>query len=111
MEATLVPKHGYDMAWVSFSGVRGRGAGVFFPAAQAARRFLAKRARDLRASPDVILGMGGYISFPGGMMAALLGKALVVHEQNAIPALPIKYLPESPTGFCAHFPERSNAQR
>ncbi len=93
MEATLVPKHGYDMAWVSFSGVRGRGALAFFLLPirllvafwQSARAIFAQR-------PDVVLGMGGYISFPGGMMAALLGTPLVVHEQNAIAGLANKVL-------------------
>jgi UDP-N-acetylglucosamine--N-acetylmuramyl-(pentapeptide) pyrophosphoryl-undecaprenol N-acetylglucosamine transferase len=93
MEATLVPKHGYDMAWVSFSGVRGKGPLAFFllPARllvafwQSARAIFAHR-------PDVVLGMGGYVSFPGGMMAALFGKPLVVHEQNAIPGLANKVL-------------------
>src|SRR5258707_310181 len=88
MEAALVPKHGYDMAWVSFSGVRGKGPVALFLLPlrllvafwQSARAIFAHR-------PDVVLGMGGYISFPGGMMAALLGKPLVVHEQNAIPGL------------------------
>ncbi len=93
MEGTLVPKRGYDMAWVSFSGVRGRGplAFLLLPLRllvafwQSARAIFAHR-------PDVVLGMGGYISFPGGMMAALLGKPLVVHEQNAIPGLANKVL-------------------
>jgi len=93
MEATLVPKHGYDMAWVSFSGVRGGGslASFLLPIRllvafwQSARAIFAQR-------PDVVLGMGGYISFPGGMMAALLGKPLVVHEQNAIAGLANKVL-------------------
>ena len=93
MEATLVPKHGYDIAWVSFSGVRGGGALAFFLLPirllvafwQSARAIFAQR-------PDVVLGMGGYISFPGGMMAALLGKPLVVHEQNAIAGLANKVL-------------------
>ncbi|HYS75229.1 MAG TPA: glycosyltransferase, partial [Burkholderiales bacterium] len=93
MEAALVPKRGYEMAWVSFSGVRGKGTLAFFllPARlllafwQSARAIFAHR-------PDVVLGMGGYISFPGGMMAALLGKPLVVHEQNAIPGLANKLL-------------------
>ena len=88
MEAALVPKRGFDMAWVSFSGVRGKGplAFLLLPLKllvafwQSARAIFAHR-------PDVVLGMGGYISFPGGMMAALLGKPLVVHEQNAIPGL------------------------
>ena len=93
MEAALVPKHGYDMAWVSFSGLRGKGplAFMLLPLKllvafwQSARAIFAHR-------PDVVLGMGGYISFPGGMMAALLGKPLVVHEQNAIPGLANKVL-------------------
>jgi len=93
MEAALVPKRGYDMAWVSFSGLRGKGPLAFFllPAKlllaswQSARAIFAHR-------PDVVLGMGGYISFPGGMMAALFGKPLVVHEQNAIPGLANKVL-------------------
>jgi UDP-N-acetylglucosamine--N-acetylmuramyl-(pentapeptide) pyrophosphoryl-undecaprenol N-acetylglucosamine transferase len=93
MEAALVPKRGYDMAWVSFSGLRGKGPLTFFllPAKlllafwQSARAIFAHR-------PDVVLGMGGYISFPGGMMAALFGKPLVVHEQNAIPGLANKVL-------------------
>jgi len=93
MEATWVPKRGYDMAWVSFSGLRGKGplAFLLLPLRllvafwQSARAIFAHR-------PDVVLGMGGYISFPGGMMAALFGKPLVVHEQNAIPGLANKVL-------------------
>src|SRR5881296_1218537 len=93
MEATLVPKHGYHMEWVNFSGLRGRGllAFLFLPLRllvafwQSARAIFAHR-------PDVVLGMGGYISFPGGMMAALFGRPLVVHEQNSIPGLANKVL-------------------
>jgi UDP-N-acetylglucosamine--N-acetylmuramyl-(pentapeptide) pyrophosphoryl-undecaprenol N-acetylglucosamine transferase len=88
MEASLVAKRGYDMAWVSFSGLRGKGpiAALLLPLRlllafwQSARAIFALR-------PDVVLGMGGYMSFPGGMMAALLGRPLVIHEQNSIPGL------------------------
>src|SRR5258707_9036450 len=93
MEAALVPKRGYDMAWVSFSGVRGRRPLAFL---LLPLRLLVAFWQSARAivthRPDVVLGMGGYISFPGGMMAALLGKPLVVHEQNAIPGLANKVL-------------------
>src|SRR6202162_5123369 len=93
IEAALVPKRGYEMAWVNFSGLRGKGPVALFLLPmkllvafwQSARAIFAQR-------PDVVLGMGGYISFPGGMMAALLGKPLVVHEQNAIPGLANKVL-------------------
>ena len=88
MEAGLVLKRGYDLAAVKFSGVRGKGpvALLLLPLKlllafwQSARAILAKR-------PDVVLGMGGYMSFPGGIMATLLGRPLVVHEQNSVPGL------------------------
>jgi UDP-N-acetylglucosamine--N-acetylmuramyl-(pentapeptide) pyrophosphoryl-undecaprenol N-acetylglucosamine transferase len=93
MEATWVPKHGYGMAWVSFSGLRGKGPLAFL---LLPLRLLVAFWQSARAifshRPDVVLGMGGYISFPGGMMAALFGKPLVVHEQNAIPGLANKVL-------------------
>ena len=106
MEATLVPRHGYDMAWVSFSGVRGRGPVALFLLPlrllvafwQSARAIFAHR-------PDVVLGMGGYISFPGGMMAALFGKPLVVHEQNSIPGLANKVLAGVADRVLCAFPE------
>ena len=88
MEAGLVAKRGYDMSAVKFSGVRGKGpiALALLPLKlllafwQSARAILAER-------PDVVLGMGGYMSFPGGMMAVLLGRPLVIHEQNSVPGL------------------------
>src|SRR4029077_622788 len=45
-----------------------------------------------RIQPDVVLGLGGYVAFPGGMMASLLGKPLALHEQNAIAGLANKVL-------------------
>jgi UDP-N-acetylglucosamine--N-acetylmuramyl-(pentapeptide) pyrophosphoryl-undecaprenol N-acetylglucosamine transferase len=93
MEATLVPKHGYEMAWVSFSGVRGRGpVALFFLPLQLLVAFWQSARAIFAHRPDVVLGMGSYISFPGGMMAALFGKPLVVHEQNSIPGLANKVL-------------------
>src|SRR5258705_10278468 len=88
MEAGLVAKRGYEMAAVRFSGVRGKGpvALLLLPLKlllafwQSARAILATR-------PDVVLGMGGYMSFPAGMMAALLGRPLVIHEQNSVAGL------------------------
>jgi UDP-N-acetylglucosamine--N-acetylmuramyl-(pentapeptide) pyrophosphoryl-undecaprenol N-acetylglucosamine transferase len=88
MEATLVPKHGYEMAWVRFSGLRGKGvlAKLLLPLNLLVAFWQSLRAlRALR--PDVVLGMGGYIAFPGGMMAALLGRPLAIHEQNSVAGL------------------------
>lgn len=88
MESRLVPQHGYEMAWIKFSGLRGKGLLrmatmpllLLFAFYQSARAILSHR-------PDVVLGMGGYPAFPGGMMAVLLAKPLVVHEQNSIAGL------------------------
>ncbi|HSD55177.1 MAG TPA: undecaprenyldiphospho-muramoylpentapeptide beta-N-acetylglucosaminyltransferase [Burkholderiales bacterium] len=88
MEATLVQKHGYEMAWVRFSGLRGKGmlAKLLLPLNLLVAFWQSLRA--LRAQrPDVVLGMGGYIAFPGGMMAALLGRPLAIHEQNSVAGL------------------------
>jgi UDP-N-acetylglucosamine--N-acetylmuramyl-(pentapeptide) pyrophosphoryl-undecaprenol N-acetylglucosamine transferase len=88
MEATLVPQHGYEMAWVRFSGLRGKElvAKLLLPLNLIVAFWQSLRA--LRAHrPDVVLGMGGYIAFPGGMMAALVGRPLAIHEQNSIAGL------------------------
>lgn len=88
MEATLVAKRGYPMAWIDFSGVRGKGPIAFFTLPVRLLLAFWQSARAIFAlRPDVVLGMGGYVSFPGGMMAALLGRPLVIHEQNSIAGL------------------------
>jgi UDP-N-acetylglucosamine--N-acetylmuramyl-(pentapeptide) pyrophosphoryl-undecaprenol N-acetylglucosamine transferase len=88
MEATVVPRHGHEMAWIRFGGLRGKGlvAKLLLPLNLLVAFWQSLRA--LRAHrPDVVLGMGGYIAFPGGMMAALVGRPLAIHEQNSIAGL------------------------
>jgi UDP-N-acetylglucosamine--N-acetylmuramyl-(pentapeptide) pyrophosphoryl-undecaprenol N-acetylglucosamine transferase len=88
MEATLVPQCGYAMEWIRFSGLRGKG--VIRMALLPLNLLIAfwQSARAIfRVRPDVVLGMGGYIAFPGGMMAALFNRPLVLHEQNSIAGL------------------------
>ncbi len=88
MEADLVPKRGYPIRFIRFAGLRGKGLlrMALLPFNLLVAFF--QCARVMRAErPDVVLGMGGYISFPGGMMAALFGRPLVLHEQNAIAGL------------------------
>jgi len=105
MEARLVPQHGYTMAWVSMSGVRGKGLlrvamlplHLLIAFWQAARGILAHR-------PQVVLGMGGYISFPGGMMAALFNTPLVIHEQNSVAGLANRVLAKLADRVLAGFP-------
>jgi len=88
MEARLAVEKGFDMAWVKVAGVRGKGllAKLLLPFNLLTAFWQAARA-IFRERPDAALGMGGYVAFPGGMMAALLAKPLVIHEQNAVAGL------------------------
>jgi UDP-N-acetylglucosamine--N-acetylmuramyl-(pentapeptide) pyrophosphoryl-undecaprenol N-acetylglucosamine transferase len=88
MEARLVPARGYPVAWIRAAALRGKGlaAQLLLPLNLLAGFWQSARA-ILRHRPDVVLGMGGYVAFPGGMMASLLARPLAVHEQNAIAGL------------------------
>jgi len=88
MEGRIVPERAYEMAWVRFSALRGKGLlrKLLLPF-NLLRGFIQSWRHFSRIRPDVVLGMGGFISFPGGMMAALRGIPLVLHEQNAIVGL------------------------
>ncbi|HMN63811.1 MAG TPA: undecaprenyldiphospho-muramoylpentapeptide beta-N-acetylglucosaminyltransferase [Burkholderiaceae bacterium] len=88
MEATLVPKHGIAMQWVRMGGVRGKGLATKLLLPLRLLTAFRDSLRALRATrPAVVLGMGGYVAFPGGMMARLLRRPLVVHEQNSVAGL------------------------
>ncbi|MBA4381977.1 MAG: undecaprenyldiphospho-muramoylpentapeptide beta-N-acetylglucosaminyltransferase, partial [Sideroxydans sp.] len=55
--------------------------------------------------PDVVLGMGGYITMPGGLMAAILRRPLVIHEQNSIAGMSNKVLAKLATRVLSGFPD------
>ncbi len=88
LEARVVPAAGIDMVWVSMGGVRGKGLlkKLLLPTTLLIA-FWQSLAAILKRRPDVVLGMGGYTAFPGGMMASLLNKPLVIHEQNSVGGL------------------------
>ena len=105
MEATLVPQRGYEMAWVRLSGVRGKGPvrALTLPFELLAA-FWQSVAAIRRHRPRVVLGMGGYVAFPGGMMASLLGKPLVIHEQNSVAGLTNRLLAQVADKVLVAFP-------
>lgn len=93
MEARLVPQRGYAMEIVRFGGVRGKGAmRLLILPVQLLLAFAQSVGVLLRVRPDVVLGMGGFTAFPGGLMSALLAKPLVIHEQNSIAGMTNKVL-------------------
>ncbi|MDN5882742.1 MAG: undecaprenyldiphospho-muramoylpentapeptide beta-N-acetylglucosaminyltransferase [Nitrosospira sp.] len=88
METMLAPQRGYDMEIIRFSGLRGKNAATWFTLPLRLLLALWQSAGVMRrVRPDVVLGMGGYPAFPGGLMASLLDKPLLIHEQNSIPGL------------------------
>jgi UDP-N-acetylglucosamine--N-acetylmuramyl-(pentapeptide) pyrophosphoryl-undecaprenol N-acetylglucosamine transferase len=88
MENKLVKEAGYPMVQVNMSGVRGKGvlAWLVLPL-KILVAFWQSSAAIFRIRPDVVLSMGGYVAFPGGMMAALWNRPLVVHEPGAVAGL------------------------
>ncbi|MCV2218381.1 undecaprenyldiphospho-muramoylpentapeptide beta-N-acetylglucosaminyltransferase [Thauera sp. Sel9] len=106
MEARIVPARGYDTAWVRFGALRGKGLvrKLMLPLNLLSGFWQALRALR-RSRPDVVLGMGGYITFPGGMMAALLGRPLVLHEQNSVAGLANRVLAGVAERVLTGFPE------
>jgi UDP-N-acetylglucosamine--N-acetylmuramyl-(pentapeptide) pyrophosphoryl-undecaprenol N-acetylglucosamine transferase len=111
MEQRLVPPRGYAAVWIRIGAVRGKGwlSKLLLPAALLIA-FWQSAAAIFRHRPDVVLGMGGYTAFPGGMMAALLGKPLVIHEQNAIPGLANRVLAGVADRVLAAFPDAYNGR-
>ncbi|MFN7087364.1 MAG: undecaprenyldiphospho-muramoylpentapeptide beta-N-acetylglucosaminyltransferase [Burkholderiales bacterium] len=106
MEARLVPPKGYAMAWVRMSGVRGKGwlRQLLLPAKLLVAFWQSARAIFLHR-PDVVLGMGGYVTFPGGMMASFLNRPLVIHEQNAVAGLANRVLARLADRVLVAFPD------
>lgn len=106
MEARLVPQHGFEMVWVKFSALRGKGLlrKLLLPL-NLLRGFWQGLQAIRQVKPDVVLGMGGYITFPGGMMAALTGVPLVLHEQNSVAGLANRVLAGVADRIATGFPE------
>lgn len=93
MEGRLVAQHGFPLLPLHFAGVRGKGLLTLlklpFTLLSAC---LQARARLTQVRPNVVLGMGGYVAFPGGLAAKWLGIPLVIHEQNAVAGTANRYL-------------------
>lgn len=93
MESRLVPPRGFALETIDFGGVRGKGLKtlVLLPL-RLLKAFWQALQVVRRVQPDVLVGLGGYITFPGGMMGTLAGKPLVLHEQNSVAGMANKVL-------------------
>lgn len=105
MEERLVRMRGYELTTISVEGFRGRGAFVQILMPLMLLKALWSSYVVLKTiRPDVVLGMGGYVAFPGGLMAALLRYPLAIHEQNAIPGMSNKILARLASRLMSGFP-------
>lgn len=112
MESQLVPPRGFAFETIDFSGVRGKGVVTL---ALLPLRLLKAFWQSIqvmrRVKPQVVIGLGGYIAFPAGMMAVLLGKPLVLHEQNSVAGMVNKVLAQVADRVFTAFPDvLKNAQ-
>ena len=106
MESQLVPAQGFAFEAIDFGGLRGKGlVTVALLPMRLLKAFWQSIQVLRRVKPDVVLGLGGYITFPGGMMSVLLGKPLVLHEQNSVAGLANKVLAGVADRVFTAFPE------
>jgi UDP-N-acetylglucosamine--N-acetylmuramyl-(pentapeptide) pyrophosphoryl-undecaprenol N-acetylglucosamine transferase len=93
MESRLVPPRGFAFETIAFQGVRGKGpVTLALLPLRLLKAFWQSIQVVRRVKPNVVVGLGGYISFPAGMMSVLLGKPLVLHEQNSVAGMANKVL-------------------
>lgn len=105
MEGRLVPPQGFDLLPLRFAGLRGKGPAALFKLPFTLTRACLQANRLLaRHRPDVVLGMGGYVAFPGGLMAAARRIPVVVHEQNAVAGTANRWLARLASKVLVGFP-------
>lgn len=112
MESRVIPENNIAIDWLSVSGLRGKGILALFKmpwmlitACLEARKILQQR------KPDVVLGMGGFVAGPGGLMARLMGIPLVIHEQNRVPGTTNRLLARVANKVLQAFPDSFPANK
>ncbi len=115
LEARVIPEAGIDMVYLSVSGLRGKGLTTLLVAPfQLLKALFQSLKIMMKVKPSAVLGMGGFVAGPGGLVASLMGKPLLIHEQNAIPGLTNKILSKFSKkvleGFSGTFPTSSANQ-
>jgi len=105
MEAKIVPAHGYKLSFINISGLRNKGFLTLFGMPFKLLNSVIQARRIIKnVKPDVVLGMGGYASAPGGVAAWLSRVPLIVHEQNAAAGLSNRLLARIANKVCCAFP-------
>ncbi|MGN1394718.1 MAG: undecaprenyldiphospho-muramoylpentapeptide beta-N-acetylglucosaminyltransferase [Succinivibrionaceae bacterium] len=106
MEANLVPKNGFNIKFIDIQGIRRNGILRKICAPFKILKAILQSLKIIKEfKPDVVLGMGGYASGPGGVAAWLLGIPVVLHEQNACPGVTNKLLSKIAKKVLLGFPK------
>jgi len=104
-ESRLVPVQGFELDTIDVFRLRGQGLVGLLLAPARLLRAMTQAWRVLRRRrPQVVLGMGGFVTGPGGLMSRVLSTPLVIHEQNAIPGLTNRWLAHCATRVLTAFP-------
>ncbi len=111
-EARVVPQAGIAMEWIEIQGMRGKGLlkKILMPV-QLIRAIFQSMKIISRRQPDVVLGMGGFAAGPGGLASKLMGRPLVIHEQNTIPGMTNEWLSRIAAKVFEAFPGSFAAKR
>ncbi len=106
IEAKVVPQAGFDISYIAIRGLRGNGMLrlLFAPFKLVYATFHALLI-CLKLKPNFVLGMGGFVTGPGGVASRLLAKPLIIHEQNAIPGFTNIMLSKIATRVLKAFPD------
>ena len=106
LEAKLVPAAGFPLEFINIRGLRKSGWRRKFTMPFTLVHACIQALEIIRRrQPDVLLGMGGFVSGPGGLMAGLLGKPLLLHEQNAVAGMTNRWLSHLARRILSGFPE------
>jgi len=112
LESRVVPDAGIPIEWVAISGLRGKGAATLlltpFRLAYALWQSLLVMFKH---RPSAVLGMGGFVSGPGGLAAWLTRRPLVIHEQNAVAGLTNRLLARLARVVLQAFPGSFNSRK
>jgi UDP-N-acetylglucosamine--N-acetylmuramyl-(pentapeptide) pyrophosphoryl-undecaprenol N-acetylglucosamine transferase len=106
MESQWVPERGFALELIEFNGVRGKGFQALLALPWRLGKALVQSFSVMRrVKPDVVVGMGGYVSFPGGLMGVFKGIPLILHEQNSVAGLANRVLSKIADRVFTAFPD------
>jgi UDP-N-acetylglucosamine--N-acetylmuramyl-(pentapeptide) pyrophosphoryl-undecaprenol N-acetylglucosamine transferase len=106
MESKVVPAEGIEIDWVSVAGIRGKGImAKLNNGLMLVKSFWQVSKIFGKRKPDVVIGFGGYVAGPGGLVASLMKIPLVIHEQNRVPGTTNRLLVKRANKVLEAFPD------